>query len=120
MNTSKAIYDFVMAHPLCYTEDIANHINRTQQQTAKLVYMLEERDALRSPLKDGRRNRWIIGTNNKFNTLSKPKTVAYRGGNPYGAEKTGAINRKRAITVAVTVNDAMALLSAGITRLEVK
>lgn len=120
MNTSKAIFDFVMANPLCYTEDIAYHINRSNQQTAKLVYLMEERDALRSPLKDGRRNRWIIGSNNKFNAMSKPKTVAYRGGNPYGAEKTGAINRKRAVTVAVTVNDALALLSAGVTRLEVK
>ena len=122
MNISKSIYEFVAANPLCYTEDVANHINRSAEHTAKILYILEERDSVRCPVKNGRRNRWIVGLNDKFNNMSGRPRNFYRGGNPYGTGGgNGAmINRKRVITVAVTAQDALALLSAGVSKMVLK
>jgi hypothetical protein len=121
MNINKSIYEFVTKHPLCKTQDIAKHIGRTKEQTAKICYLLEERDSLRCPIKIGGRNRWIVGENNTFNEITKPRKKFYRGGNPYGGGGNGdMINRKRVATIAVSAQDALALLSAGASKLFVE
>lgn len=121
MNIRKIIYNFVANHPLCDTEDIARHINRTKEHTAKICYQLEERDSLRCPVKINNRNHWIIGENDYFLNITNPRTQFYRGGNTLGGGGDGTvINRKRIATVTVTANDAKALFRAGATKLFVQ
>ncbi len=120
MNIRKSIYEYVSKHPLCETEDIAKHINRTKRLTGKVLYQMEIVDSLRCPMKVNNRNRWIVGENNQFNEITNPRKTFYRGGNPYGGINNGDIDRKRVATIAVSAQDALALLSAGASKLFVR
>jgi hypothetical protein len=113
---NQIICEYVSAHPLCFTQDVAYHIGQTTEYTSKLMYSLERSDHLRMPAKYGRINRWIVGANQRF-TCAIYSGNQGNGGTHY--PQNGAIDRKRVVTVAATAEDALALLSGGFSKMKV-
>lgn len=116
-STNQIICEYVARHPLCFTKDVAAHIGETTEYTAKILNRLEVTDHLRVPTKEGRNNRWIVGTNQRFKPARKPFARGNGGGVYYPTN--GSIDRKRVFTVAVTAEDALALLANGYTKMKV-
>jgi len=114
---NQMICEYVAAHPLCYTKDVANALGYWSEDMSKRMNILENSDHLRS-IKDGRLNRWILGNNNRFNPGSGNFNAIGNGGGRY-YPTTGHINRKRVVTMAATAQDALALLSSGYSKVKV-
>lgn len=117
MSLSEKVCKYVEAHPLCLTADVAAHIGRSVDHTSKLMNRLEVTDHLRVPTKSGRRNRWIVGTNQEFGVTRHFNGTGNGGGRYYPTN--GSIDRKRVVTVAVTAKDALALIAKGYTKMKV-
>ena len=114
---NQTICEYVSAHPLCFTSDVAAHIGRSNENTAKLMNQLETKDYLRCPAKVGRRNQWIVGTNRRFKAQIFSGNKGNGGGVYYPTN--GSIGRKRVVTVTTNAADAMAMLAAGLSKLQV-
>lgn len=116
-STNQLICEFVAANPLCSTSEIASHIGRSNQATSKLLNNLEVKDYLRCPTKSGRQNLYIRGTNNKFKAAGAPGGQGHGGGVYY--PQTGAVGRKRIVTVTANAADAIAMIKNGFTTMTV-
>jgi hypothetical protein len=110
-STNQIICEYVAANPLCSTGEVAAHIGRSNQATSKLMNQLEVKDYLRCPTKENRQNLWIRGTNSKFNAAGAPGGRGHGGGRYY--PQTGAVGRKRIVTVTANAADAIAMIKNG-------
>lgn len=115
---NQIICEYVAAHPLCTTNDVAAHIGNSVENTSKRLNCLEITDHVRVPTKTGRYNRWIIGTNTRFNASTNYYNGSGNGGGRYYPQN-GDIDRKRVVTVATTAADAMALIASGYKKMRV-
>ncbi len=110
--------EFIAKHPLCTTNDVASHVGRSVENTSKMLNRLELTDHVRVPTKTGRHNRWIVGTNQRFNASTNYFNAQGNGGGVYYPQN-GSIDRKRVVTVTTNVADAMALLKSGFSKMKV-
>ena len=117
---NQRICEYVSANPLCFTRDVAEHIGRSASATAKTMHLLERRDSLRVPIKQGDLNRWVLGTHQDFRP-ARPDLSLIANGNGGGHvyPKTGNIDFKRVVTVAANAEDALALLGHGFNKVKV-
>lgn len=115
---NQIICEYVSANPLCFTRDVAAHIGRSVPATSKLMHILERRDYLRMPITAGRRNRWVLGTNQEFGPANLNPNVSDFGGR-CPRTRTGNIDFKRVVTVAANAEDALAILGHGFNKVKV-
>lgn len=115
---NQMICEYIAKHPLCTTKDVAHHIGNSVENTSKRLNGLEITDHVRVPTKTGRYNRWIVGTNQRFKASTNYYKAKGNGGGTHYPQN-GSIDRKRVVTMAATAQDALALLSAGYSKVKV-
>lgn len=115
---NQKICEYVAKNPLCFTRDVAHHIGEDTHHVAKIMNLLESTDHLRMPAKFGTKNRWIAGANQRFNASTNYYNAQGNGGGRY-YPTNGNIDRKRVVTVTVTLDDALALWSTGYQKMKV-
>jgi len=115
---NQQVCEYIESNPLCSTKDLAEAFDISSNYMAKRLNHLEGTDYVRAIKVSSRRNIWIRGTNQSFKPGAGNPSGKGNGGNVF-YPTTGFINRKRLVTITVSANDALALLSKGFNRLQV-
>ena len=116
-SVNQQVCEYIESNPLCSTKDLAEAFDISSNYMAKKLHQLEGTDYVRAVKASSRRNLWIRGTNQSFRPGAGNPFAKNNGGVHYPT--TGFINRKRLVTITVSANDALALLSKGFNRLQV-